>query len=81
MERSVPTIKVFGHCKICIYAADHNPPLFYVLAPKFAVKVEIASLRIMAGTARRKNIREALEWAKANRAILSRRWTELNETD
>jgi hypothetical protein len=45
------------------------------------VKVEIASLDIIAGDARPRVIREALDWAENHRAELSLKWIELNEAE
>ncbi len=74
----MPTIRAFSACKICMYADDHNPPHFHVLAADFHVKVEISTLRIIAGEVRKRTLREPLAWAAKNKAKLALKWIELN---
>ncbi|MDC6171262.1 DUF4160 domain-containing protein [Paucibacter sp. XJ19-41] len=62
-----------------MYADDHNPPHFHVLANdgKKAL-VEIASLTVIAGEVRSGTLKEALGWAGSNKATLVAKWKELN---
>jgi hypothetical protein len=62
-----------------MYADDHLPPHFHVLGPDFSVMVELERLEIIAGAARREDVREALEWAGQNRDVLAAKWRALNE--
>jgi len=75
----MPTIQRFGAAKLCIYADDHHPPHFHVVGPDFQVLVRIVDLVVFQGGARPNQIAEAMAWARANRAMLLRKWTELNE--
>ncbi len=77
----MPTVKGFGHCRICIYAGDHNPPHFHILSPEFDVQVTIATMEILRGARHVNKVRVALEWAERNKAELSLKWIELNERD
>lgn len=62
-----------------MYAADHNPPHFHVLASDGTEAwVEIASMKVVYGAVRPAVLREALAWAGANKAVLAAKWKELN---
>ncbi|HMO46499.1 MAG TPA: DUF4160 domain-containing protein [Rubrivivax sp.] len=62
-----------------MYAADHNPPHFHVLANDgVEAWVEIASMQVIYGAVRPAVLREALTWAGANRSVLAEKWKELN---
>ncbi|MFM9864226.1 MAG: DUF4160 domain-containing protein [Micropepsaceae bacterium] len=74
----MPAIKDFGGFKITMYFEDHNPPHFHVVSPTQAAVVEIATLTVMAGAMKAAQLREALEWAEANKELLERKWTELH---
>jgi hypothetical protein len=52
-----------------MYFADHNPPHFHVLGRDGAAQVAIDSLEVIAVSGR-VDLREALGWAAANRALL-----------
>ena len=60
-----------------MYFGDHNPPHFHVLGRDGAAQVRIDTLEVivMAG---RVDLREALEWAADNGAILATKWEELS---
>ncbi|MEJ0045433.1 MAG: DUF4160 domain-containing protein [Rhodospirillales bacterium] len=77
----MPTIQRFGASKICLYADDHRPPHFHIVGREFQVLVAIGDLTVIAGRARAAELAEAMEWARQNRALLARRWAELNERD
>lgn len=74
----MPTIKRFALLRIRMYADDHLPPHFHVTHPDFEVLVGIEDLRILRGHAVRRDIREALDWAQENTALLMRSWDDLN---
>ncbi len=62
-----------------MYAGDHNPPHFHVLANDGAEAwVEIASLQVIYGAVRPAALKEALAWAGANAVVLAAKWKELN---
>lgn len=60
-----------------MYFGDHNPPHFHVLGREGAAQVRIDTLEVMAVSGRI-DVREALDWAQANRAILEAKWAELS---
>ena len=75
----MPTLARLTKSKVTMYAADHNPPHFHVLATDGAEAwVEIASLTVIYGAVRPAVLREALAWAGANKAALAARWKALN---
>jgi hypothetical protein len=62
-----------------MYADDHHPPHFHVVAPDFQALVRISDLAIIAGDATRGQIAEALSWAETHREWLALIWADLNE--
>jgi hypothetical protein len=62
-----------------MYADDHRPPHFHVAGPDFEAIIDIASLKVLDGNARAKQIEPAMRWARANQALLRATWIELNE--
>jgi len=65
--------------KLAMYAGDHNPPHFHVLANDGSeALIDLASLRIVDGTVRPAVLKEALAWASQNVALLATKWKELN---
>jgi hypothetical protein len=58
----VPTIRRFNNCKISIYADDHMPAHFHIEDRGFRVLVEIETMAVRAGDARRTH--EAMAWAR-----------------
>ena len=75
----MPTLRRFGAVSVRIYADDHRPPHFHIVAPDFQVLVGISDLQLIEGDARPARLAEALAWARANREILALKWAELNE--
>jgi len=61
-----------------MYADDHRPPHFHIVASDFQVLVRISDLTVIAGEARENQIAEALAWAKAHQEAL--RSNGLNST-
>lgn len=62
-----------------MYAADHNPPHFHLLANDGSeALVDLASLQVMGGSVRPAVLKEALAWASQNVALLATKWKELN---
>ena len=75
----MPTLARLAGSKVTMYAADHNPPHFHVLANDGTEAwVELASLEVIYGAVRPAVLREALAWAGANKAVLAAKWKELN---
>ncbi len=60
-----------------MYFADHNPPHFHVLGRDGAAQVVIETLEVIAMSGR-VELREALEWAAENKALLQAKWNELS---
>jgi hypothetical protein len=77
----MPTLQRFGAVSIRMYADDHRPPHFHIVGPDFQVVVHIADLTIIAGTARRSQIAEALAWAGSRREMLALKWVQLVERE
>ncbi|MGA2793558.1 MAG: DUF4160 domain-containing protein [Roseiarcus sp.] len=69
----------FGSVSVRMYADDHRPPHFHIVAPDFQVLVRISDLTVIAGEARPTEIAEALAWAQTHREMLALKWVELNE--
>lgn len=77
----MPTLQRFGAVTIRMYADDHRPPHFHIVSPDFQVAVRISDLTIIAGTAGRRHIAEAIAWAAERREMLALRWVELTERE
>ncbi|HEV8016173.1 MAG TPA: DUF4160 domain-containing protein [Stellaceae bacterium] len=75
----MPTLERFGAVSVRMYADDHRPPHFHIVAPDFQVLVRISDMSIIAGAARPAQIAEVLAWAQLNRDALALKWIELNE--
>jgi len=75
----MPTLQRFGSVSVRMYADDHRPPHFHIVAPDFQVLVRISDLAVIAGEARPTQIAEAVAWAQAHQEMLALRWAELNE--
>jgi hypothetical protein len=54
-----------------------NPPYFHVLCRDGAAQISIATLEILAISGK-VDLREALVWAAANRALLEAKWNEFS---
>jgi hypothetical protein len=68
-----------SRCKICLYAADHLPPHFHILASDGReALVEISTLVVLAGGVGKKELTEALEWGDVHQELLVAKWEELN---
>ncbi len=75
----MPTLHRFAAVSIRMYADDHRPPHFHIVAPDFQVLVRISDMTVIAGEARPAQIAEAMAWANAHRENLALKWAELNE--
>ena len=69
----------FGSVSVRMYADDHRPLHFHIVAPEFHFLVHISDLKVIAGEARPAQIAEAMAWAQVHREALALRWLELNE--
>lgn len=75
----MPILQRIGAVSVRIYADDHRPPHFHIVAPDCQVLVRISDLSVIAGEARPAQIAEAPGWARAHRESLALAWAELNE--
>lgn len=73
----MPRLIRFTASEIAMYFADHNPPHFHVLGRDGAAQVVIETLEVIAMSGR-VELREALEWAAENKALLQAKWNELS---
>ena len=60
-----------------MFFGDHNPPHFHVLGREGAAQVRIDSLEVIAMSGK-VDLREALDWAAVNQAVLQAKWQELS---
>ena len=75
----MPVLQRFGSVSVRMYADDHRPPHFHIVAPDFEVLVRVSDLTVIAGEARQDQIAETLAWAQMHQEMLALKWAELNE--
>jgi len=68
----------FGKIIIRVYANDHLPPHFHVVAPDYEALVEIATLALLAGEIPGKDRPKVMDWAKANIETIRNEWNRIN---
>jgi Domain of unknown function (DUF4160) len=73
----MPRIMRFANAEVAMFFADHNPPHFHVLGREGAAQVTIEDLEVIAMSGR-VDLREALEWAAQNKALLREKWEEFS---
>ena len=73
----MPRLIRFSASEIAMYFADHNPPHFHVLGREGAAQVRIDTLEVMAMSGQL-DLREALDWAADNMALLEAKWAEFS---
>ena len=73
----MPRIIRFSASEIAMYFADHNPPHFHVLGREGAAQIRIDTLEIIQMSGRL-DLRDALEWAAENKALLELKWEEFS---
>ncbi|MBY6239727.1 DUF4160 domain-containing protein [Methylosinus sp. Sm6] len=73
------TIRRFANCTIAIYADDHLLPHFHIEGRGVRAIVEIETMVVRAGDARR--AAEAMAWAAANKRLLWSAWARLARKD
>ena len=75
----MPIIQRFLACAIYINARDHNPPHFHIrMSDGREAFVEIERLEVHSSNVSRREIKEALEWAAINKALLMEKFREYN---
>ncbi len=75
----MPTLHRIGSVSVRMYADDHQPPHFHVVAPNFQALVRISDFTVIAGDAKPNEIAQVLAWAQENQQWLALKWVELNE--
>lgn len=75
----MPTLHRLGSVSVRMYADDHHPPHFHMVATDFEVMVRISDLTVLAGDATPGQIVDALAWAETRQEWLALKWAELNE--
>ena len=75
----MPVIARLNNAKIQMFADDHAPPHFHLFGPSSNALVAIGTLTVIRGRADVRDLAEAVAWARANRRILIREWSRLNE--
>lgn len=70
-------LHTIGKTTIRVYANDHLPPHFHIVAPDFEALVEIATMAVLAGSLPKAG-RSALEWAADNKAAIIAEWNRIN---
>lgn len=73
----MPRLVRFANTEIAMYFADHPPPHFHVLGRDGAAQIAIENLEVIALSGRI-DLRDALRWAEANKAVLEEKWNELS---
>jgi hypothetical protein len=73
----MPRLIRFSNSEIAMFFADHNPPHFHVLGKEGAAQIAIATLEVLQMSGKL-DLREAMDWAADNRALLEAKWAELS---
>jgi hypothetical protein len=62
---------------------DHAPPHFHLRGPGWSAMIALDTLTVTRADkgVPQKEIKRAVEWAKANRRVLRLHWERLNERD
>jgi|GEM_PF-1346395 len=74
------TLRREGKARIEI-RADHNPPHFHVTSPNSDFMVDLTSFTVIRGRGSAAELVEAIDWAKANAALLLAKWREINDSE
>lgn len=68
-----------GNATIRVYANDHLPPHFHVEAPDDDAQIEIASLKLLAGSLPGGSTGRAIRnWIEEHRAEIVTEWNRIN---
>ena len=60
---------------------DHRPPHVHLFGPGWSAVIDLAGLTVTRGRAPKRELSEALRWARANIDFLEDEWAKLNERD
>jgi hypothetical protein len=77
----VPRVATIFGVAIYIYEGDHGLPHFHARYQGKAAKIEIATLKLVAGGLPRARLRDVRTWAKQNQALLTAKWDEFNSEE
>ena len=66
-----------GNIIIRVYANDHLPPHFHIVAPDFQALVEIATQKVLRGSIESQS-KEVEEWIAANIGLIAAEWNRIN---
>ena len=67
-----------GSTIVRVYANNHLPPHFHVVALDAEALVEIGTLAVLRGTLPRANGRAVMAWAAAHRDLIAAEWNRIN---
>lgn len=67
-----------GNLTIRVYANDHLPRHFHVVAPDFEALIDIDMLTVLRATLPRAVRRQVLDWADHNRPAIEAEWNRIN---
>lgn len=73
----MPVLVRFGSTIVRMQLQDHAPPHVHVVGTSFSVLVRISDAEIIAGSIRRAQIADALDWIGRNKEELMQLWTDL----
>ena len=65
--------------KIAVYGREHGIPHCHIEAAGYRCSIGIETQDVIIGSAPSDVLKEAQDWARANRALLLAKWQELNE--
>ena len=77
----MPRVATIFGVAIYIYEGDHGLPHFHARYQGKAAKIEIATLKLVAGSLPRARLRDVRAWAKQNQALLTAKWDEFNSEE
>ena len=64
---------------IWVYPKDHAPPHFHLIGPDTAVMLDLRDLQVIAGSYKRRDLREALAWAIDHTEELWEAWRQQHD--
>ncbi len=67
-----------GNATIRVYANDHLPPHFHVVAPDWEALIEIETLTVLRGTLPASARKAVMAWVAANREAVAAEWNRIN---
>lgn len=76
----MPTIQRFARCRLDMYSRELGVPHFHLIDNEDRrASYAIATLALIVGELRPRDVVDALEWAGTNRTMLEAKWKELNK--